>query len=396
MSPSLGEPQTVRTAAPLSGDMKVLVVEDSLSMRQTLEWILGKDYTVQSAPDGLVGMERYGSFAPEVVLLDINMPKADGYQVIEHIRQERGDQDTFIIMLTAEESQDSKLKALNLGANDFLSKPFDRTELLARIRVAERQVRLTRQLRSHMEKVQKELELVALLQSKLLPHESPYFRGVRVQSLYRPSGQASGDYFDFFPINGNGIRVVMADVSGHGARAAFLMAIVRTLFRTTETLYLPLDRTMALVNNHLTQIIGQETDFVTVFAADLNFEQGSLRYLNCGHAPGMLRLPDGSVRELPAQTSILGFFELEFQEEEVAFPLGSQLFLFTDGFYEWEPEPGSILDLDRFWNLAQTAMNKGGDFLEDLMSELSALSTTIPRFKDDLTALWIKTEQDSV
>lgn len=384
---------SLESASLQPSDIKILVVDDSMSMRKTLEWILSKTYQIETATDGLEGIKLYTSFVPEVILLDVIMPKADGFSVLEHIRQVMGDQDTFIIMLTAEESQNFKLKALNLGANDFLYKPFDRTELLARIGVAERQVRLTRQLRSHMEQVQNELQLVAMLQSKLLPQSSPYFKGVRIASLYRPSGQASGDYFDYFHVNEGNVRVVMADVSGHGARAAFLMAIVRTLFRITETMFLPLDATLALVNNHLNQIIGQESDFVTAFAADINLHDKSLSYLNCGHTPGMLRQPDGRIVRLDSQVSLLGFFQLEFKLDRVEFPLGSELFLFTDGFYEWEPEPGKLMELDFFWTLAQNALAQDGDFLENLMHDLSALSNTMPRFKDDLTALWIKMEK---
>ena len=379
-------------SADKAGQIKVLIVDDSLSMRQTLEFILKDDFTIQTAGDGQEAIERYASFAPDVILLDVVMPVADGYQVIKHIRKAINDQDTFILMLTAEESQQSKLKALNLGANDFLYKPFDRTELLARIGVAERQVRLTRKLRSHMERIQTELELVALLQSKLLPHQSPYFQGVSVQNLYRPSGQASGDYFDYFLVDSKTLRIVIADVSGHGARAAFLMAIVRTLFRITETDYKGLDATLALVNHHLNQIIGNESDFVTAFAADIDLQNNCLYYLNCGHPPGLLRLPGDKFVALKTQTTLLGFFEQNFSQERVDFPNGSELFLFTDGFYEWQPVPGTYLDLDGFWELAKNAMMQPGNLLENVMRDLSAISHSIPKFKDDLTALWVKVE----
>ncbi len=379
-------------SADRAGQIKVLIVDDSLSMRQTLELILKDDFTIQTAGDGQEAIERYASFAPDVILLDVVMPVADGYQVIKHIRKAINDQDTFILMLTAEESQQSKLKALNLGANDFLYKPFDRTELLARIGVAERQVRLTRKLRSHMERIQTELELVALLQSKLLPHQSPYFQGVSVQNLYRPSGQASGDYFDYFLVDSKTLRIVIADVSGHGARAAFLMAIVRTLFRITETDYKGLDATLALVNHHLNQIIGNESDFVTAFAADIDLQNNCLYYLNCGHPPGLLRLPGDKFVALKTQTTLLGFFEQNFSQERVDFPNGSELFLFTDGFYEWQPVPGTYLDLDGFWELAKKAMMQPGNLLENVMRDLSAISHSIPKFKDDLTALWVKVE----
>lgn len=378
-----------------AGEIKVLVVDDSMSMRQTLEWILAKNYVVETAVNGLEGIEKYGSFKPDVMLLDIVMPDMDGFRVVEHIRKAIADRDTFIIMLTAEESQEYKLRALDLGANDFLYKPFDRTELLARIGVAERQVRLTHQLRSSMEQIKSELNLVARLQGKLLPQMSPYFAGVRLESLYRPSGQASGDYFDYFLVSENVIRVVIADVSGHGARAAFLMAIVRTLFRTTTTHYLELGATLQLVNSHLNQIIGKEDDFVTCFAGDIDLENKTLRYCNCGHTPALLKNAAGGVQYLPPYIALLGFFDLDFKVMEQSFSSGCELFLFTDGFYEWQPTPGKPLELERFCELAEKSFHKQGNFLENLMEELSFLTKTMPRFKDDLTALWVHVERDN-
>ncbi len=378
-----------------ASDMKVLVVDDSMTMRQTLEWILSKSYNVRCAEDGEEGLSQYLSFNPDVLLLDINMPKLDGFQVIEHIRGVLADQDTFIIMLTAEESDSFKPKALNLGANDFLYKPFDRVELLARIGVAERQVRLTRQLRQSMERTTRELELVAMLQSKLLPQDPPEMPGIRVEHLYRPSGQASGDYFDFFKLGEDHLRIVVADVSGHGARAAFIMAIVRTLFRITQSHHLRLEDTLSLVNHHLNQILGTESDFVTAFAADIDLSRNKMSYINCGHTPGMLKMPDKNIVRLPSTTSLLGFFELEFVTETVSFAPESELFLFTDGFYEWDTEKGPPLDLDVFWDLSRNILLREGNFLINLMKALSAMARSEPRFKDDLTALWVKVEPQS-
>ncbi len=371
--------------------IKILVVDDSVTMRQTLELILGRHYIVETAQDGEQGIELFHAFQPDIILLDINMPIVDGFGVIEHIRNIANDQDVFILMLTAEEYENFKPKALNLGANDFLFKPFDRTELIARVGVAERQVTLNRRLRGYVRKTSKELELVASLQNKLLPQASPFFEKARISTVYRPSGQASGDYYDYFSVGEGALRVVIADVSGHGARAAFLMAIVRTLFRITTTYFMDLQETLTLVNTHLCQIIGKEPDFVTAFAADIDFHRNIMDYTNCGHCPGMLKSADGTITKLSSLYPMLGFFDQHFVPGSVSFETGSELFLFTDGFYEWEPTPGNFLDLDRFWDLAEDSIRQEGPFLDILMNKLDSLAQEQTRFRDDLTALWVKT-----
>lgn len=376
----------------MAKDIKILIVDDSITMRQTLEWILVKDYQVATAQDGVEAIEQYALFSPDIILLDINMPRLDGFGVVEHIRQEARDQDVFILMLTAEEHKSFKPRALNLGANDFLYKPFDRTELLARLGVAERQTRLTRQLRGFVEQKTRELELVANLQEKLLPQESPYFPGVQIHNVYLPSGQASGDYFDYFTVRVGTLRLIIADVSGHGARAAFLMAIVRTLFRFTKNHYMGLEETFSLINRHLYQIIGRESDFVTAFAADIHIDEGRMEYINCGHCPGMLKQPDDNVRLLHSQLPMLGFFELDFKSESVDFKDNAEMFLFTDGFFEWGLESDKLIELDDFLVFAEKILKSDGSFLDNLLQRLEELSSQKPVFRDDLTALWVKKE----
>lgn len=373
-------------------DVKILIVDDSTTMRQTLKLILERIYTVEDAEDGYVALEIYPSFKPDIILLDLNMPRIDGFGVIEHIRSVFNDQDVFILVLTAEDLESFKPRALNLGANDFLYKPFERTELIARVGVAERQIRLTRQLREYLRKASLELEMVASLQSRLLPRTRPIFKGLHVNSLYLPSGLASGDYYDYFPVSENVLRCVVADVSGHGARAAFLMAIVRTLFRLATTAYLDLRQTMTLLNEHLIDIVGEENDFVTVFAADIDAAEHRIVSLNCGHCPGMLLTPEGETVRLTPQSSFLGFFPLRFELQETAFPPEAQLFLFTDGFFEWELTPGDQFGLTRFWALAEKTLKDSAPApLANLMSSMAETAQNAPRFKDDLTALLIRT-----
>ena len=373
--------------------IKVLVADDSKTMRDTLAGML-KDfaYEVAQAVDGQDAIDKYREFRPDIILLDLNMPKLDGVRVIEFIRRRLDDQDVLIIMVTSERSQEIKLQAFNAGANDFLNKPFDRAELLARVAVAAKQVRLNNRLRKAFRTIEQEIDLVAELQGKLLPSSSPDIEGVQIHSLYKPSGKASGDYFDHFPIQEGVLRAIVADVSGHGARAAFIMSIVRTLFRTTLTHYLDLEETFDLLNNHLCHIICKEDDFVTILAADIDFQERKLTYINAGHCPGMLKTFDGELMTLSPTASVVGFFEMDYPPRTVELPERADLFLFTDGFYDWEVSPGEFLDFDGFWEVSESLLGDSDNFLEDLMDEMQKLSKIPCRFRDDVSALWMRME----
>jgi sigma-B regulation protein RsbU (phosphoserine phosphatase) len=367
----------------------VLVVDDSRTMRNLLERLLQDfAYAVLLAEDGDEALAVYSKHAPDIVLLDMNMPRKDGLEVIQTIRGEHADQETLIIMITSIESQGLKLSAFQAGVNDFLNKPFDRAELLARVAAAARQVRLNRSLRQAAETIAGEMDLVASLQTRLLPSGPPAMPGVTVQSIYRPSGRASGDYFDHFPIADGVLRAVVADVSGHGARAAFLMGIVRTLFHLGRTHSLRLTDTLSLINTHLMEILGNEPDFVSVLAADIDFRRGRMTYVNAGHPAGMLRA-GGQATALTSTSPVLGFFELTFEDKVLDLPPDSGLFLYTDGFYDWELAPDQPMDFDAFWDLAAD-VSPDANFLEEVLARVEWKKLSHGKFRDDVSALWIR------
>lgn len=244
-------------------------------------------------------------------------------------------------------------------------------------------------LRAAHDRISEDVSLLARLQRKLLPRDPPDLPGMTVRTVHLPTGMGSGDACDHFAVR-HGLRAMVADVAGHGARAAFVMAIVQTLFRTTEDLDLPLADTIILINYRLRRIFTGETDFVTMFAAEYDRETGELAYVNAGHCPGLLRV-DGEVAGLPAMTPPLGFFELDLAPRRAAMPPGSALLLYTDGLYEWEMPGGGFFGQERFRDLAAEAMSGPGFSPRALVERLEGLGFE-PGRHDDATLLWLETK----
>ena len=112
----------------------VLIVDDEYSGRQTLESVLdGNGYHIEMAENGFEALEKVRSVQPDVILLDIMMPGMTGFEVCEKIRSDPHIAEIPIIVLTALDDRDSLLNALKAGADDFITKPFDRYELRARL-----------------------------------------------------------------------------------------------------------------------------------------------------------------------------------------------------------------------------------------------------------------------
>lgn len=121
----------------------ILVVEDEISLREALSYNLAReDYTVEAVGDGVSGVETARRIKPDLILLDIMLPGLDGFEVCRMLRQEMS---VPILMLTAREDEIDRVIGLEIGADDYITKPFSMRELLARVKAHLRRVRIIRE-----------------------------------------------------------------------------------------------------------------------------------------------------------------------------------------------------------------------------------------------------------
>jgi DNA-binding response OmpR family regulator len=121
----------------------ILVVEDDLTLLETLEYNLtGEGYEVITAADGLTALEVAREEQPDLIVLDLMLPRLDGFEVCRILRQETS---VPILMLTARTDEVDRVVGLEVGADDYLTKPFSMRELLARVKALLRRVRLIRE-----------------------------------------------------------------------------------------------------------------------------------------------------------------------------------------------------------------------------------------------------------
>ena len=118
------------------GHISVLVIEDEADIRQLLRTLLEREgYSVAEALEGRDGVRQFHQSHPDIVILDVGLPDLDGWQVLERIRDMS---DAPVLVLTARSSERDKVRGLNAGADDYLTKPFSRVELLARLQAIRR------------------------------------------------------------------------------------------------------------------------------------------------------------------------------------------------------------------------------------------------------------------
>ncbi|MCP4751172.1 MAG: hybrid sensor histidine kinase/response regulator [Proteobacteria bacterium] len=149
---------------------KILIVDDNLTNQKVLKVILASDYDLETADSGEEALEKVYQFSPDMVLLDIMMPGIDGYEVCRRIRADESISDTKILLISAKAMLDDRLKGYDVGADDYITKPFEDMELLAKVGVFSRLIgeerkrkRTEEELKASMEEMQALSETGALV-----------------------------------------------------------------------------------------------------------------------------------------------------------------------------------------------------------------------------------------
>src|SRR5215510_805 len=144
-------------------DPSILIVDDTLTSQKALELLLKEEgYRLAFASNGAEALRRAGEFEPDVILLDVMMPGMDGFEVCQRMRSDPDLLDVPILLLSSLTERDDRLKGIGAGADDFISKPFDKVELLIRVRTI---TRLNRFRRLREEHAQLESAILALKHS---------------------------------------------------------------------------------------------------------------------------------------------------------------------------------------------------------------------------------------
>ncbi len=378
------------TSKEASDKCTVLIVDDQPVNIHALAKLIRDDYHILAATIGSKALEiAFGDNAPDLILLDIMMPEMDGYEVCRRLKANPKTVDIPVIFVTGKTSMDDEAYGLKLGAVDYISKPYQVPIIRARVRnqIELLQARKTAQI-AH-KKLSLELEAMDQLQQRILPTREFRFHSLSAQGIYIPSGLASGDYFDFLPTGENGLRCVVADVSGHGARAAFIMAIVRTVFHFVETRTLSLSELLNILNRQLLETLGDEGDFITIFVADIDVHKKRIEYINAGHCPAFF-IDDRGFIEVEATGLLAGIFETRFESRFMDIQGKWKLLIYTDGIYECTVNDEQIFGYENFRDLCSELLSDDGFQVTSLPAYVRKAAHGSIDVTDDQTALLVK------
>lgn len=359
---------------------RIVVIEDDPAiLRGLADNLRLESYDVLTAADGENGYRLVHDSQPDMVILDLMLPGLNGLEVCRKMR--RHGLATPVLMLTANDQEDSRVRGFEAGADDYVSKPFSIRELLGRVQAIIRRCG-NRPTTAH----QKDLDEARRIQNGLLPAEIPDIAGLRIATLWRPAQAVGGDYFDVLKLNQGGLAVCIADVCGKGIPAAMMMSNLQATVRAYASGRMSPREVCEKVNRMMCANTLAHT-FVSFFYAVIEADRKRLTCCNAGHNPPILSGRNGSVRTLDRGGAILGVFsDWRYEEEDVHLDAGDRMLMYTDGVTECRNAEGEEFGERRLIDLAVRMRHSGPVELTDaLLRNVTQFSNG--NFEDDLTVL---------
>ena len=365
----------------------VLIVDDTPANLRLLSQMLAEQgYHVRPVPDGPMALAAVQAEPPDLILLDIRMPGMNGYEVCEHLKAGAQTCDVPIIFISALDATQDKVRAFTVGGVDYVTKPFQVEEVLARVETHLALRKLQKKLQDANRKMAQELALAGEVQTSFLPRDLPDIPGWQLAATLKPARETSGDFFDFISLPKGRLGIVVADVSDKGAGAALYMALSWTLIRTYAAEYPTRPETVLSAANRRIIKDSDANHFVTVIYGILDLDTGTLVYCNAGHWPPYLIGPRHSenVPRLINTGVPLGIFgDKTWEQGVVQIAPGDVLVLYTDGIPEAQNAQGEFLGGDRLLETVRTNLGRPAREIQDaILADVKKFAGDTPQSDD--------------
>lgn len=384
---------------------KILIVDDEPFNIDFLEQELEElNYATFAASNGLEALNQVSKESPDLILLDIMMPVMDGFEVLKRLKDNPGTRDIPVIIISANNDLKGVVKGIELGAEDYLPKPFEPTLLHARISACLVKKQLLDLQKKYLKSLEREFEIAHEIQMGFLPAELPILEGWEVAAYFKAAREVAGDYYDAFLLPNGNLFCTVGDVCGKGIGAALFMTLFRSLVRATATYSFSYQTTtqsvfsageilkhvVSFTNKYVTETHGDESTFSTLFVGIFDILSGNLTYINCGNEPPLLLRKDKIIIPLNSTGPVVGVFpEANFLIAETTMSCGDLLLVFTDGIPDALDEDGISFGKDQIYKLLDENELPPSLFLRKITELLLQFTNNTNQF-DDITLVVVK------
>lgn len=373
--------------------ISILVVDDEpVNLRVLINHLSLAGYNVSTAVNGKDALDIIDKAVPDLILLDIMMPGMSGYEVCNVIRKNHSQYELPIIFLSAKDKPENIVKGLEFGANDYLTKPISKQELLARVNNLNT---LKKSIIEHNELnvLKQELQIAHNMQKTILKQNTPKSDKYNFSIYYEPAHHLGGDFYDIRMFNEDSIELLIADVSGHGIPAAFISGMLKVAYSFHIYDNTSSEEMMSRINESM--YFYTQGKFITAGYSRINFNSKKLNYCNAGHWPLLIiRENHDQIIQISTKGHAIGWIKnKKFMSTEFDLQTNDILVFYTDGLLEARNKENIIFGEDNFHKLLLENKKLSVEELQEkIITTLSDWSFTndSSTFEDDITLALLK------
>jgi serine phosphatase RsbU (regulator of sigma subunit) len=371
----------------------ILIVDDNPTNLEIFQMRLAaNNYKIITAMDGEAAIRKAKDHLPDLILLDIMMPKMDGISACRHIKSDPSLPFMPIIMVTAKADSKDIVAGLEAGGDEYLTKPVDHSELVSRVRSMLRIKELHDTVQEQSAQLKFQLETATKIQSLFWPRMPELKAGSHIWGISVPAAYVGGDFYDVIPLSDGSLLTYVADVSDKGVPAALIMAALSTKIRSETQSQNELEKLVENINKSTYQLMSEEGFFITIVLARYWPDTGKMQILVGGHLPP-LWIDESGIRKMPVLSGIsLGATpDARYEKSEILLSSGESVLFCTDGVIEASNENKEFLGNGRLVDFL--TKSKGPPRGKGLLEFVRRWQGNTPA-NDDITILEIWREKE--
>jgi phosphoserine phosphatase RsbU/P len=371
----------------------ILIVDDTPINIGVISGALKDSFSTKVATSGAKALAiTSGKEKPDLILLDVLMPEMDGYEVCRRLKADPDTRDIPVIFLTSQTEAEDETKGFDVGAVDYIHKPFSAPVVKARVRTHLMLREAHAQIAKQLVEINTELEMARQIQLSILPSSTPKIAGMEIVARYIPMTSVAGDFYDFIVVDESHIGILIADVSGHGLPAALIASMLQVALTAQARHASEPSKVLAGLNHALCGKF--QNNFVTAAYVYVDLEKNTINYGGAGHPPLLLwRKSTDAASQLLENGLVMGQFEeATYDSLQIPIEAGDRFVLYTDGIPETNNPAQEEFGTDRLMKFMETNNKlKAGPFADALLLELARWLEQPPGegHKDDISLLTV-------
>jgi len=376
----------------LNTSWNILAIDDSKLNRAIIKKTLAQiNMNVDEAGDGMEGLHALKEKKYDLILVDIVMPKLDGFGFLAKFRDVTGTDFIPVILMTGSDDLNSKIKGLRIGADDFLLKPLNEKELVARVLSLLRLKSAHDELLEKNRLIQKELLAAQQIQKFIIPKDFSFIEYPRISGKYLPIEDIGGDYFDCYKLSETRSGFLIADVTGHGIPAALVMSMSKMIFSIYAPRFTSTSEYLSLINQEMMGLLLSD-QYITSFYVIYDDETGKITFTNAGHTRTLYyRASSDKMLALDTFGLFVGISDLaKYEEKSLSVSPGDRLFLYTDGITEIKNSEKEEYGVNRLSKSIRINNGLHGDaFCQAVLDDVESF-TALDKRDDDVAFLSVE------